>query len=346
MCCHKLLTGGEVEARMSPEVIERAFAEMKYDGDDRRAPDERRRARFRTGWADATKRSECYSVATLKRLTWNNLGYRFGRQFGSVAPDQIDAVYQHLSTLWERIWGAASETASSAAPSADQYTAAFRNLVVVTDSQSQMLRYHYNAPSRTVTATQMAEAVGFGHYSIANSQYGRLGRLVGDELEYNPMKERLGTLVTFEKRNEVWHWVMRPQVAEALERLGWIGTVPAPLLTEATKLAVPLVEGAVSQEWVTVYERNPEARRQCIAAHGSSCCVCGFNFGAVYGAEFAGFIHVHHRHPVSEAGGEYAVHPIEDLRPVCPNCHAVIHHGGDLRGINEVRQLLAANKHA
>ncbi len=29
--------------------------------------------------------------------------------------------------------------------------------------------------------------------------------------------------------------------------------------------------------------------------------------------------------PISQIGEDYEVDPIEDLRPVCPNCHAVIH---------------------
>jgi hypothetical protein len=32
------------------------------------------------------------------------------------------------------------------------------------------------------------------------------------------------------------------------------------------------------------------------------------------------------------------VDPVADLRPVCPNCHAVIHLGGACRSIDEVRQ--------
>jgi 5-methylcytosine-specific restriction protein A len=43
---------------------------------------------------------------------------------------------------------------------------------------------------------------------------------------------------------------------------------------------------------------------------------------------------------LSGIGVEYEVNPIEDLRPVCPNCHAAIHHGGRLRDIQEVQQLL------
>ena len=36
-------------------------------------------------------------------------------------------------------------------------------------------------------------------------------------------------------------------------------------------------------------------------------------------------IHVHHLKMLSECEGGYEVDPIKDLRPVCPNCHMVIH---------------------
>jgi predicted HNH restriction endonuclease len=71
--------------------------------------------------------------------------------------------------------------------------------------------------------------------------------------------------------------------------------------------------------------------------------VCGFNFGAAYGELAEGFIHVHHIRPLSEIGEEYKVDPISDLRPVCPNCHAIIHLGGETRSIEEVKQLVAAH---
>jgi hypothetical protein len=106
------------------------------------------------------------------------------------------------------------------------------------------------------------------------------------------------------------------------------------------------IEGACRMVTVNAYERDQEARRRCIAAHKPRCCACGLDFGAMYGPEFDGFIHVHHLCPLSEIGGEYEVDPVKDLRPVCPNCHAVIHHGGRLRSIEEVRQLLALQRQA
>lgn len=99
-------------------------------------------------------------------------------------------------------------------------------------------------------------------------------------------------------------------------------------------------EGAVRSAQVNRYERDPRARKLCIAQYGPTCVVCDFNFSAVYGPFANGFIHVHHIKPLSEIGEDYLGDPIKDLCPVCPNCHAVLHLGGKLRSIDEVRQLL------
>jgi HNH endonuclease len=68
--------------------------------------------------------------------------------------------------------------------------------------------------------------------------------------------------------------------------------------------------------------------------------VCDFNFATVYGPLAEGFIHVHHVKPLSEIGAEYEVDPVADLRPVCANCHAIIHLGGECRSIEEARQIV------
>jgi predicted HNH restriction endonuclease len=87
-----------------------------------------------------------------------------------------------------------------------------------------------------------------------------------------------------------------------------------------------LPEGAVFQRLVNAYERNNLARQQCIEKYGTNCYICGFSFGSIYGNVVDGLIHVHHLRQLSEVGKDYKVDPIADLRPVCPNCHAVIHH--------------------
>ena len=103
-------------------------------------------------------------------------------------------------------------------------------------------------------------------------------------------------------------------------------------------------EGGKKTVTVNAYERSAEARAACIEAHGSSCAICGFDFGRFYGDQFHGYIHVHHKTPVSEVGKRYKVDPAKHLVPVCPNCHSVIHYGNATRSIEQVRLLLADKK--
>ena len=103
-------------------------------------------------------------------------------------------------------------------------------------------------------------------------------------------------------------------------------------------------EGATKHITVNVYERSTKARKACIARYGVDCFVCGFNFKSVYGDDGDGFIHVHHLKPLSEVGKEYRLDPVRDMRPVCPNCHAMIHRRIPAYKIEEIKQLLLKNK--
>lgn len=100
------------------------------------------------------------------------------------------------------------------------------------------------------------------------------------------------------------------------------------------------LEGKVRQVLVNVYERKPAARAACIAHHGTTCSVCGFDFGKTYGEIGEGFIHVHHLKEISSIGKEYEIDPIEDLRPVCPNCHAMLHRRITALSIEELKARL------
>lgn len=99
-------------------------------------------------------------------------------------------------------------------------------------------------------------------------------------------------------------------------------------------------ENHLRQTTVNAHERNADARIACIKHHGCMCVVCGFNFETVYGEVGRGFIHVHHLTPLSQIHGEYNVDPIEDLKPVCPNCHAVIHRRTPPFTIDEIKELV------
>jgi 5-methylcytosine-specific restriction protein A len=100
------------------------------------------------------------------------------------------------------------------------------------------------------------------------------------------------------------------------------------------------VEGAVQQVVVNRYERNPEARAKAIQHHGLRCQVCDFDFAKVYGVLGEGFIHVHHIVPLSQIGKSYVVDPVNDLRPVCPNCHAMLHKRLPPYTIDELQEIM------
>lgn len=88
------------------------------------------------------------------------------------------------------------------------------------------------------------------------------------------------------------------------------------------------------------YERNPEARRRCVEHYGFKCSICGFDFEKIYGNLGKDFVHVHHIKPVAEIGEEYYIDPISDLRPVCPNCHAVLHRQRPCLSIDELKFMI------
>ena len=85
------------------------------------------------------------------------------------------------------------------------------------------------------------------------------------------------------------------------------------------------VEGGKVIVQVCRFERDSTARKRCIQMFGTACLVCGFDFERAYGDIGAGFIHVHHLMPLSMIGKRYSVNVRRDLRPVCPNCHEMLH---------------------
>ena len=102
------------------------------------------------------------------------------------------------------------------------------------------------------------------------------------------------------------------------------------------------IEGAKQQITINSYERNYEARKKCIERYGYVCVVCSFDFEKHYGTLGREYIHVHHVVPLSQIKKEYALNPITDLKPVCPNCHAMLHRNNIT--IDELRNIIEYNK--
>ena len=98
------------------------------------------------------------------------------------------------------------------------------------------------------------------------------------------------------------------------------------------------IEGAKKQVRVNAFERNAHARTACIKHHGFKCIVCGISFEEQYGEFGKGFIHVHHLKPLFLTNTEYQLDPVNDLCPVCPNCHAMLHRLNTVMSIEELKE--------
>jgi hypothetical protein len=76
--------------------------------------------------------------------------------------------------------------------------------------------------------SQISEAMGWKSFSSANAHYGRLSQLVGEQMgfRFRPGEAYSNVLCTFiepQEPGDHWLTIMRPQVAEALRQLGWVG---------------------------------------------------------------------------------------------------------------------------
>ena len=99
----------------------------------------------------------------------------------------------------------------------------------------------------------------------------------------------------------------------------------------------------IKKETEVIY-RNPALRLQCIDKYGYQCQCCGMDFAEMYGEELgANFIEVHHLKLISTFE-TYGVPEnfLENLVPLCSNCHSMIHHIKDsehtLRDLREAYQ--------
>ena len=104
------------------------------------------------------------------------------------------------------------------------------------------------------------------------------------------------------------------------------------------------IEGKRIVYFTSRYERDSKNRREAIKIHGLRCKVCGFDFQEKYGDLGQGFIEIHHIKPLSSIGEAVKINPETDLRPVCSNCHQMIHRRkGKIYSIEELKVIVQEN---
>ena len=101
-------------------------------------------------------------------------------------------------------------------------------------------------------------------------------------------------------------------------------------------------EGAKKSVIVNKYERSSKARENAVNYHGLNCKICDLNFKEIYGAIGEAFIHIPHLIPIHEIGKNYKIDYKNDLIPVCPNCHSMLHRklNGKEPTMEELKQMI------
>ncbi|MBX2974237.1 MAG: HNH endonuclease [Flavobacteriales bacterium] len=209
-----------------------------------------------------------------------------------------------------------------------------------------MFQTLYGFNDHKAPASEVAKIIGTKGHGPLNLEVGRMAKRIGKKYE-------IGTTIREDQTYRWWDlffsgedhgglfiWQLRPELVTALEETGLTGVVQFPEEVPPTG-PTRLPEGGVRQVWVDAYERNPVARDRCIEYWGYTCSVCEVDMGDTYGPIGDGFIHVHHIIPISDRKSEYLIDPINDLRPVCPNCHAMLHREDPPLSIDGLRTLIA-----
>jgi 5-methylcytosine-specific restriction protein A len=102
-------------------------------------------------------------------------------------------------------------------------------------------------------------------------------------------------------------------------------------------------EGTAHQALITRYERSALNRQACMAFHGRTCKVCGFDFHKVYGPIGEGYIEVHHVESLARLAPGTVLNPVIDLVPLCSNCHSMAHKRSPLPySVEELKAMILA----
>lgn len=223
----------------------------------------------------------------------------------------------------------------------------------LTSRQREMLAHLCDVPGNELSGGELARKMGLAHHVAVTGEVVNLAKRLTEMSGVEPPKRKNGSTrwwaVLFtgrysrEDRGRGFLWRLRPELRDAAIECRLVDEASANYPEVATG---PLLEGGTRTVLVNAYERNPLARQRCVEHYGALCAVCDLSFAERYGQVADGVIHVHHIRPISTIGARYEVDPVEDLRPVCANCHVVIHRRDPPYSIEEVREFLRERRTA
>lgn len=129
---------------------------------------------------------------------------------------------------------------------------------------------------------------------------------------------------------------------DAAAELGQLADgTPVIVLDERT-----VTEGELRSRTAEYRKRSCELRNAAIETYTMQgrilCAVCNFEYAAAYPSLGDGYIQIHHLKPVSFMRGEQLsmAEALENVRPLCANCHQMAHRRQPPLPIDELRSIL------
>jgi len=233
--------------------------------------------------------------------------------------------------------------------SKEQYKRALQEDGVLKSRSIELLNLMYDAPDCAVTASELASVLGYKDFPPVNALIGKLGKRIAEYLEIE-LPERTNNspgwwqiLAHGEYKEIGFTWTLREELFDALVELELLDESNSALFPEVVESQKNMYEGKLTQVTINKFERNHTARLKCIEHYGNNCSVCEISFAEIYGEIGEGVIHVHHIVELSQIGKEYKVDPIKDLRPVCPNCHTMLHRKKPAFKIEDLKKIINQN---
>lgn len=215
------------------------------------------------------------------------------------------------------------------------------------DTDRRVLLALWRAPNHAATAKELVQRLELKAVVQVNAAMGRIGSQLFalfdgalDISQQQDMGSWSAVATGYRVPGRGFVWKLHAEVVAGLQN--WILENACEEPTKALKSSV-FTEGRLGSVMLTRHERNPKARDACLRAHGTVCSVCGFESRSVYGADAEVVIQVHHLMPLRTRVGAHAVDPVQDLRPVCPNCHVLIHQTDPPRSIEAVKAMIEAH---
>jgi 5-methylcytosine-specific restriction protein A len=230
----------------------------------------------------------------------------------------------------------------------DQFIDALKTNGILLDKSIELLNIMFYSPNCQINGNEIARIMGYSDFPRVNALVGKLGKRIAQHFSINLEREDNSPgwwriISDGEYVDNKFNWKLKPELIEALIDLRLLEENNPKIYPEVVIKKFEYCEGSVKKAEINVYERNYLARNECIKYYKPICSVCYFNFEDKYGKLGKDFIHVHHIKDIAYIGAEYKVNPIEDLRPVCPNCHAMLHQTTPAMSIEKLREIVREN---